>query len=64
MVTFVEMRAFALECREWAERTCDPSDRQTILSVANMWMNTARAIEHAVAGGAQLVLPDLRSKLD
>jgi hypothetical protein len=64
MVTPVEMREFALECLHWAELTGNPSDRQTMLRVARMWMNTASAIDHAVAGGAELVLPDLRSKLD
>jgi hypothetical protein len=64
MVTFVEMRAFALECQEWAQRTANPSDRQTILNVADMWTDTARAIERAVARGADLALPDLRGKLD
>ena len=64
MVTPIEMRAFALECLRWTELTRNPSDRQTMLSVARMWMKTASAIEHAIAGGAELALPDLRSKLD
>ena len=64
MVTPTEIRTFALECLRWAELTKNPSDRQTMVNVARMWMNTASAIEQAIAGGAELALPDLRSKLD
>ena len=35
-----------------------------MIQVAKSWMNTAAAIERRVAAGDELVLPDLRSKLD
>ncbi|MEA2876382.1 MAG: hypothetical protein QOF14_1578 [Hyphomicrobiales bacterium] len=64
MVTFIEMQAFARECQEWAQRTSNSSHRQTILGIADTWMRTAFALEQAVTNGAELALPDLRSKLD
>jgi hypothetical protein len=64
MVTPVEMREFALECLRWSEQTENPSQRDLMIRVARTWMNTASAIERRVAAGDELVLPDLRSKLD
>lgn len=64
MVTHDSFRQFALDCGQWAERAANPSDRETILGVARMWMNTALAIDRAIGDGAELVLPDLRTKLD
>jgi len=64
MVTSLEMRTFARECLRWAELAANPSDRQTMLGIARMWMKTASAIERALADGAELALPDLRRKLD
>lgn len=64
MVTTAEMRVFALDCLRWAERTPNPSDRETMMRVARMWMNTASGIERQVENGWELACPDLRSKLD
>ena len=64
MVTPDEMRAFALDCLRWAERTDNPSHRDLMLNVAKTWMNTASAIERRLADGAKLASADLRGKLD
>ena len=64
MVTPEAMRLFALDCLRWAELADNASHRDLMLSVAKTWMNTASAIERRVAGGAALVSPDLRNKLD
>ena len=64
MVTNDSFRQFAVDCGHWAERASDPSHRQTMLNVANMWMNVALAIDRAIGDGAGFVLPDLRAKLD
>ena len=64
MVTTAQMREFALDCLSWAERTANPSDRETMMRVARMWMSTASGIERQVANGRELACPDLRAKLD
>ena len=48
---------FALDCLRWAERTANPSDRETMTRVARMWMNTASGIEREVADGRELACP-------
>ena len=64
MVTTAEMRMFVLDCLNWAEHASNPSDRETMLRVARMWMNTASGIERCIDNGGELACPDLRSKLD
>lgn len=64
MVTTEEMRVFALDCLRWAEHTANPSDRETMMRIARMWMNTASGIERQVDDGWKLACPDLRTKLD
>ena len=64
MVTTEAMRLFALDCLSWAERTPNPSDRETMMRVARTWMNTASGIERQVDNGRELACPDLRTKLD
>ena len=64
MVTTAQMREFALDCLHWAEHTANPSDRETMMRVARMWMNTASGIERQVDNGRELACPDLRTKLD
>ena len=64
VTTTEEMRLFALDCLRWAEHASNPSDRETMVRVARMWMNTASGIERCVDDGWQLACPDLRTKLD
>ena len=63
-VTTRSMRQFSLACLHWAGQTRDPSNRQTIVSVARTWLKTAAAIDRAVATGHGEALPDLRRKLN
>ena len=64
MVTTEDMREFALDCLRWAERASNPSDRQTMLRLARMWMDTASGIERRIDDGWELACPDLRTKLN
>lgn len=64
MVTTHDMRIFALDCLRWAARTSNPSDRETMVRVARMWMDTASGIERRINDGWELTCPDLRTKLD
>jgi hypothetical protein len=65
MVTPQEMRLFASECLRWAdEAAANASQRDLMLGVAKAWMNTASRIERHVSDRDELVLPDLRSKLN
>jgi hypothetical protein len=64
MVTTEDMREFALDCLHWAERASNPSDRETMLRLARMWMDTASGIERHIDDGWELACPDLRTKLN
>jgi hypothetical protein len=64
MVTPDEMRLFALECLRWSEETDNAGHRDLMIRVATTWMSTASTIERRLSMGDELVLPDLRSKLD
>ena len=64
MVTSNEMRLFALECLRWSEETDNASHRDLMMQVAKTWMSTASTIERRLSAGDELVLPDLRSKVD
>jgi hypothetical protein len=64
MVTPDEMRLFALECLRWSEETDNVSQRDLMIRVAKTWMGTASTIERRLSMGDELVLPDLRRKLD
>jgi hypothetical protein len=63
MVTTDDMRIFSLECLKWADETKNPSDRQVMLQVAQMWIKTAAAIDQQIHEGKEAV-SDLRIKLD
>lgn len=64
MVTPQEMRMFAQDCSQWAERASNASDREIILRIARNWMSTAASIERHLDAGWELTSPDLRTKLD
>jgi hypothetical protein len=64
MVTTRSMRQFSLDCLHWAGQTHNPSNRQTIVSVARTWLKIAKAIDRSVAAGHCDALPDLRGKLN
>ena len=64
MVTSESLRQFSSDCSLWAKLIRNPSDRQTILRVAQGWQNTAEAIDRYVAEGRGKAVPDLRRKLD
>ena len=64
MVKTEDMREFALDCLHWAERASNASDRQTMLRLARMWMDTASGIERYIDDGWELACPDLRTKLN
>ena len=64
MVTPQEMRLFALDCLRWSEETPNASHRDLMKQIAKTWANTASSIERHIGNGCELVLPDLRSKLN
>ena len=63
-VTTKSMRGFAADCLVWAAQTDDPSQRQTIVTVARQWAVTADAIDRGVSETRSRWLPDLRNKLN
>jgi hypothetical protein len=58
------MRLFATDCLRWAAEVSNPSDREIIVSAAQMWLRTASFIEHRLREGDTLMCDDLRMKLD
>jgi hypothetical protein len=64
MVTPEEIRRFAIECLRWSVQTSNPSHRDLMIQVAKNWLATAVAIERRVSTQDDIVLPDLRNKLD
>ena len=64
MVTTHNLREFSLDCLHWARQARNPSERQTIVSVARFWMNIAETVDRSVADGRQECLRDLKQKLD
>ena len=64
MVTSDSLRQFSSDCSTWARQIRNPSDRHTILRIAQSWQRTAEAIDRYVAEGRGEALTDLRRKLD
>ncbi len=64
MVTTQSMRRFSIECMDWAKQAGNPSDRQTIVTVAQLWLTTAEQIDRLVEQGRAKSLPDFRRKLN
>jgi hypothetical protein len=64
MVTTKSMHHFAADCRIWAGKLDNPSQRQIVLDAARFWSSTADAIERLVATGGAQALPDFREKLN
>jgi len=64
MVTTKSMHHFAADCRTWAGKLDNPSQRQIVLDAALFWTSTADAIERLVATGGSEPLPDFREKLN
>ena len=64
MVTTKSMHHFAADCRIWAGKLDNASQRQTVLDAARFWTNTADAIERLAAKDGEQALPDFREKLN
>lgn len=66
MTTPAEFREYALDCLHWAEDAKDAGQRDTLIGLARMWMNTAIAVDDYVtlAGDAPARSIKLRAKLN
>ena len=64
MVTTHEMRKFAADCQRWSAETKNASHRNLMKQITRTWTNMAASIERHTDSGRELVLPDLRSKLN
>ena len=58
------MLAIALDCKRWSDEAKNASDREIIMQVSKMWLDTAIHIQRRIALGDELATPDLRTKLD
>lgn len=63
MVTPRDIMAFALDCKRWSQEVENASDREIIMQVSKMWLDTAIHIQRRIALGDELAAPDLRTKL-
>jgi hypothetical protein len=64
MVTSLDMRLFASDCLRWSAETSNASHRDLMLRIAKTWIDTASSIERRPSNHADVVLPDLRRKLN
>jgi hypothetical protein len=64
MVTALDMRLFASDCLRWSDETSNASQRDLMLRIAKTWMAAASSVERHLSNHADVVLPDLRSKLN
>ena len=66
MTTPAEFREFALDCLHWAEDAKDAAQRDTLIGIARMWMNTAIVVDQYVtlAGDTPARSSGLRAKLN
>jgi hypothetical protein len=64
MVTTKSLRTFAEDCFSWALKQDDPSQKQSIITAALSWKETADAIDKQVKEGRADVLDDLKAKLN
>ncbi len=51
MVTPREIMAFALDCKRWSREAQNASDREIIMQVSKMWLDTALQIQRRIALG-------------
>lgn len=48
MPTPLEYREFALECLRWAEDAKDAGQRETLIGLARLWMQTASEMDRGI----------------
>jgi hypothetical protein len=66
MTTPADFREFADDCLRWAEDAEDAGQRDTLIGIARMWMETALTIDQYVtlAGDTPARSIELRAKLN
>jgi hypothetical protein len=64
VLTTDNMRQFSFACLRWAPESCNPSDRQVIISTAREWLTLAGQIDPYVEIGRAELRPDLKRKLN
>jgi hypothetical protein len=66
MTTPAEYREFAFDCLRWADEAHDAGQRDTLIGLGRVWMQTAIVVEQYVtlAGDDPMRAKELRSKLN
>ena len=67
MTTPADLRKFATDCLLWAEEAKDASQRDTLIRLARMWMQTASELDHRVTmpgGPPPGLFDELQAKLN
>ena len=66
MTTTADYRDFAGDCLRWTEQTKNASERDTLIGIAQRWLNVAARLDRhiALANDGAVILRELRAKLD
>ena len=66
MTTTTDYRDFACDCLRWTEQAKDASERDTLIGIAQLWLNAASRLDRhiALASDGAVILAELRAKLD
>jgi len=66
MTTPAEYREFAIDCLRWADEAPDAGQRDTMIGLGRIWMQTAIVVEQYVtlAGDSPMRASELRAKLN
>jgi hypothetical protein len=66
MTTTTDYRDFACDCLRWTEQARNASERDTLIGIAQLWLNVASRLDRhiALANDGAVILRELRAKLD
>jgi hypothetical protein len=66
MTTTTDYRDFAHDCLRWTEQAKDASERDTLIDIAQLWLNVASRLDQhiALANDGAAIQRELRAKLD
>jgi hypothetical protein len=66
MTTTADYRDFARDCLRWTEQAKNASERDTLIGIAQLWLNVAAQLDRHIASAndGAVLLRELRARLD
>jgi hypothetical protein len=66
MLGLAPVEGFARDCVHWTEQAKDASERDTLIGIAQLWLNVAARLDRHItlANDGAVLLRELRAKLD